>query len=110
LTLFVNGEIGNPTQAFETALQLVNVLSQSRLHGSIDQFKAAAAGDFAGDADRLEARASLAGLFASQGASPDFLNRTLAAIAATTPDDVRRVAKKYLNNPAIALVLPRDNS
>ena len=110
LTLFVNGEIGNPTQAFETALQLVNVLSQTRLHGSIDQFKAAAAGDFAGDADRLESRASLGGLFAGQGASPDFLNRTLAAIAATTPDDVRRVAKKYLNDPAIALVLPRDNS
>ncbi len=111
LTLFVNGEIGNPTQAFETALQLVNVLSESRLHGSIDQFKAAAAGDFTGGTEGLESRARLAGLFATKdGASTDFVNRTLAAIAATTPDDVRRVARKYLNDPAIALVLPRDNN
>ena len=32
-------------------------------------------------------------------ASPDFLDRTLRAIAATTPADVQRVARIYLGNP-----------
>ncbi len=42
--------------------------------------------------------------------SPDFLDRALRAIAATTPEDVQRVARTYLGNPTIALVLPRRNA
>ena len=75
LTLFVNGGIGNPTARSKPRCRLVNVLPQSRLQGSIDEFKAAAAGDFASDADRARIARVAGGLFAGQGASPDFVNR-----------------------------------
>jgi predicted Zn-dependent peptidase len=110
LVLYVNGGIGNPTRTFATALSIVNVLAATRLQGSIDQFKAQAAGDFATGATTLETRAWLAAVFARGVASPDFLDRALQAIAATTPADVQRVARVYLGNPSIALVLPRDGS
>jgi predicted Zn-dependent peptidase len=110
LVLYVNGGIGNPSRAFATALSIVNVLAATRLQGSIDAFKAEAAGDFATGATTLETRAWLAAVFAQGSASPDFLGRALHAIAATTPDDVQRVARAYLGNPTIALVLPRDES
>jgi predicted Zn-dependent peptidase len=110
LVLYVNGGIGNPTRTFATALSVVNVLAATRLQGSIAEFKAQAAGDFATGATTLETRAWLAAVFARGDASPDFLDRALQAIAATTPGDVQRVARNYLGNPTIALVLPRDES
>ena len=111
LVLYVNGGlIGNPSRAFATALSVVNVLAATRLQGSIDEFKAEAAGDFANDATTLETRTWLAAVFSRESASPDFINRALAAISTTTPDDVQRVARKYLGNPTIALVLPRGTN
>lgn len=108
LVLYVNGGLnGNPSRAFATALSIVNVLAATRLQGSIEEFKAEAAGDFANDATTLETRTWLAAVFSRESASPDFINRALEAIAATTPDDVQRVARTYLGNPMIALVLPR---
>jgi len=107
LVLYVNGGISDPNRAFATALSIVNVLAASRLQGSIDDFKAVAVGDFASGATNLESRAWLGAVFAQNGASPDFLDRALRAIAATTPEDVQRVARTYLGNPTIALVLPR---
>ncbi len=108
LVLYVNGGIGNPSRAFATALSIVNVLAATRLQGSIDEFKAEAAGDFATGATTLETRAWLAAVFAQGSDSPDFLGRALRAISTTTPEDVQRVARAYLGNPTIALVLPRD--
>jgi predicted Zn-dependent peptidase len=111
LVLYVNGGlIGNPSHAFATALSVPNVLAASRLQGSIEEFKAEAAGDFANDATALETRTWLAAIFSRENTSPDFINRALAAIAATTPDDVQRVARTYLSNPTIALVLPRGTN
>jgi predicted Zn-dependent peptidase len=111
LVLFVNGGLnGSPSRAFATALSIVNVLAATRLQGSIEEFKAEAAGDFANDATTLETRTWLAAVFSRESSSPDFINRALAGIAATTPDDVQRVARKYLGNPTIALVLPRGTN
>lgn len=111
LVLFVNGGLnGNPSRAFATALSVVNVLAATRLQGSIEDFKAEAAGDFANDATTLETRTWLAAVFSRESSSPDFINRALAAIAATTPADVQRVARTYLGNPTIALVLPRGTN
>jgi predicted Zn-dependent peptidase len=111
LVLYVNGGlIGNPSRAFATALSIVSVLAATRLQGSIEEFKAEAAGDFANDATTLETRTWLAAVFSRESASPDFINRALAAISATTPDDVQRVARNYLGNPTIALVLPRGTN
>ncbi|MFZ0032485.1 MAG: insulinase family protein [Candidatus Cybelea sp.] len=111
LVLYVNGGLnGSPSRAFATALSIVNVLAATRLQGSIEEFKAEAAGDFANDATTLETRTWLAAVFSRESASPDFINRALAAISATTPDDVQRVARTYLGNPTIALVLPRGTN
>jgi predicted Zn-dependent peptidase len=111
LVIYVNGGlIGDPSRAFATALSIVNVLAVTKLQGSIDDFKAEAAGDFATDATTLETRTWLAAVFAQQNASPDFLNRALTAISATTAEDLQRVARAYLGNPTIALVLPRGTN
>jgi predicted Zn-dependent peptidase len=111
VVLYVNGGlIANPTRAFATALSVVGVLAATPLQGSMEDFKAVAAGDFAGDATTLESRTWLAAVFSRESASPDFINHALAAIAATTPADVQRVARTYLGNPTIALVLPRGTN
>jgi predicted Zn-dependent peptidase len=111
LVLYVNGGLnGNPSRAFATALSIVNVLAATRLQGSIEEFKAEAAGDFANGATTLETRTWLAAVFSRESSSPDFINRALQAIAATTPDDIQRVARTYLGNPMIALVLPRGTN
>ena len=110
LTLYVNGGIGNPNRAFATALSVAGILADTKLHGSIDTFKAMAAGDFVNGASTLESRAWLAILFDQSGQSPDFVRTTLDAISATNASDLQRVAKKYLGNPTIALVLPRQTT
>jgi predicted Zn-dependent peptidase len=111
LVLYVNGGLnGNPSRAFATALSIANILAAAPLQGSIEEFKAEAAGDFANDATTLETRTWLAAIFSSESASPDFINRAVAGIAATTPADVQRVARLYLGNPTIALVLPRGTN
>lgn len=111
LVLYVNGGLnGNPSRAFATALSVVNVLAAAPLQGSIEEFKAEAAGDFANEATTLETRTWLAAVFSRENVSPDFINRAVASIAATTPADVQRVARKYLGNPTIALVLPRGTN
>jgi predicted Zn-dependent peptidase len=108
LVLYVNGGIGDPSRAFATALSVVNILAATRLEGSIGDFKAAAAGDFASEATTLETRAWLGAVFASSSPSPDYLHRALQAISHTTAADVQRVARRYLGKPTIALVLPRS--
>ncbi len=110
LTLYVNGSIGNPNRAFATALSVASILAATKLQGSIDDFKALAAGDFVSESTSLESRAWLAVLFSQNGQSADYVGRTLSAIANTNAGDLQRVARQYLGNPSIALVLPRDNT
>lgn len=110
LTLYVNGGIGNPNRAFATALSVASILAATKLEGSIDQFKAMAAGDFVTNSTALETRAWLAVIFAQNGGSADYMARTLQAISTTTPTDLQRVARAYLGSPTIALVLPRDRT
>jgi len=108
LTLYVNGGIGNPNRAFGAALSIASILATTKLEGSIDEFKAQAAGDFTSGTMTLESRAWLAAVFATNGLPPDYVNQTLAAIQATSGSDLQRVARAYLGSPTIALVLPRD--
>jgi len=67
-----------------------------------------AAGDFVNEATSLQSRAWLAVLFAQNGSSPDYLTRTMQAIQNTNAADLQRVARTYMGNPTIALVLPRQ--
>lgn len=110
LTVYVNGSMGSPNRAFATALSLVNILSGTKMQGNIDQFKASAYGDFVTGAASLESRATLAALFAQSGASSDFLSSAMQAIQSTQTADLQRVAKAYLSQPVIALVLPRSTA
>jgi predicted Zn-dependent peptidase len=58
----------------------------------------------------LSDRAYLLGSFASQGLGTDSINAALTALEATTPADVQRVAKTYLQRYIVALVLPRQTA
>lgn len=109
LVLYVNGGIGNPNRSFSTALSIASILATTKLEGSIEDFKAAASGDFISNIDSLQSRAWLAVVYDMSGEPPDYLTRTLNAIAQTTPADLQRVAREYLSKPTIALVLPRDS-
>lgn len=109
LIVYMAGGMGDPTRTFGTGLAVVGALSASKLQGSLATYKAQAQGHFIGDAVSLHDRSWLAGQFALQGASTDYLNDTLAQIAAVTPAAVQRVARAYMGNPTVALVLPRSN-
>jgi len=108
LTVYLYGGVGDPSQAFSTALGVFKAVGAAPIVGSLDEFKAAARGRFAGDVETIEDRAWIAGVFAQDGGSPDYLGRTFASIDAVTPADLRRVAHRYLGDPTIALVLPRQ--
>ena len=110
LVLYVNGSIGDPNRSFLTALSVANILSTTKLEGSIDDFKTLAEGDFLTSTSTLRERASLAVLFDENGGAPDYVERTMAAIAQTNAADLQRVARSYLGNPTIALVVPKDNT
>lgn len=110
LVLYVNGGIGNPNRSFSTALSIASILATTKLEGSIDDFKAIASGDFISSTNTLEARAWLAVIYDENGQQPDYLSRTLDAISQTSAADLQRVAREYLSNPTIALVLPREDS
>ncbi|HTV93080.1 MAG TPA: hypothetical protein VMG98_10210 [Verrucomicrobiae bacterium] len=110
LVLYVNGGIGNPNRSFSTALSIASILATTKLEGSIDDFKAMASGDFISSTNSLEERAWLAVVYDENGQQPDYLTRTLDAISQTSAADLQRVAREYLSNPTIALVLPREDS
>ena len=107
LTVYLYGGLGDPTQAFSTALGVFKAMGSAPVSGSLDEFKADARGRFARDIESLEDRAWIAGVFASNGGKADYLDRTFASIDAVTAADLRRVARRYLGDPTIALVLPR---
>ena len=110
LVLYVNGGIGNPNRSFSTALSIASILATTKLEGSIEDFKAMASGDFISSTNSLEERAWLAVIYDENGQQPDYLTRTLDAISQTSAADLQRVAREYLTNPTIALVLPREDS
>ena len=110
LVLYVNGGIGNPNRSFSTALSIASILATTKLEGSIEDYKAQAAGAFISSTNTLESRAWLAVVYDESGGQADYLSRTLDAISQTTAADLQRVAREYLSSPTIALVLPRDSN
>ena len=112
VVLFINGGFGDPSRPFATALSVVQIFAHSKLSGNIGSMKSIALGTFIDAASSLEDRTWFAGVFASQGVSADFLGRALDAIRSVRASDLQRVARVYLGNPNVAIVLPRttDNS
>lgn len=110
LMIYVDGGLGDASTNFASALAFVKVIDTVKLTGSFDEFKALAQGNYVADASALADRAYLASLFARDGGSSNYLDGTLASIAAVTPADVQRVARKYLGNPTVALIVPRETT
>jgi predicted Zn-dependent peptidase len=110
LVIYVDGGSGDASTTFANTLAFVKVIDSVKLTGSFDRFKAIAQGDYIAGASDLSDRALLAGIFAMNGGSTDYLSATLAAIAAVTPADVQRVARKYLGDPTVALIVPRESN
>lgn len=108
--VYVDGGLGDPTRTFATALTVVNVLGHAKIGGDLSEMKSFAAGRFLEDTQTLQDRAWLAGIFAAQHQTGDYLAAIVKAINSTTPADLQRVAARYLGAPTIALVLPRQQS
>ena len=108
LVLYINGGFGDPSRAFGTALAVIAVFARSNVAGDIASLKREAAGSYIEGMNTLDDRAWLAGVFALQNVSPDYVQRGLDAIAAVKAADLQRVARAYLDHPNVAVVLPRD--
>lgn len=108
LVLYINGGFGDPTRPFNTAMAVIQIFARSKLAGNIGQMKTIAAGSFVDGISSLEDRAWLAAVFASQSSSTDYVTAGLDAIGRVTPADLQRVARTYLENPNVAIILPRD--
>ncbi len=109
LVVYVNGSIADPSLALREILVASRSLAAKPVTAAaLLRFKAAARGQFLADAISLSNRAYLLGTFAAQGLGDDPINAALAGLERTTPADVQRVAKRYLQRYVVALVLPRD--
>ncbi len=109
MALYVNGSIVDPSLALREILIASRSLAAKPVTAAaLLHFKAAARGQFLADAINLSNRSYLLGTFASAGLGDDPINAALVALDRTTPADVQRVAKRYLQRYIVALVLPRD--
>ena len=111
LVVYVNGSQTEPTLALRELLLVSRSLSLKPLGANaLKHFKSAAEGQFLTDSVSVSDRSYLLGTLAAQGLGADSINAALAALENTTPVDVQRVAKKYLQRYIVALVLPRQNA
>jgi predicted Zn-dependent peptidase len=111
LVVYVNGTEVDPSLALRELLVVAKSLSLKPLgEGPLRHFKTAAEGQFVADSVSLSDRAYLLGSFGAQGLGTDSINAALDALESTTPADVQRVAKAYLQRYIVALVLPRDGT
>jgi zinc protease len=107
--VFVNGARVEPTLTLRELLLVVQSLAEKPIQNeALDHFKAAATGALLSDTLTLADRSYLIGTLQQQGLDPDALNFVLAALQKTTPADVQRVAKVYLQKYIVAIVLPRE--
>jgi len=67
-----------------------------------------ARGAFLTDALTLDDRSWRIGNFVEHGLSPDYADAALVALEKTTPADVQRIARAYMQRYAIAVILPRE--
>jgi predicted Zn-dependent peptidase len=111
LVVYVNGSETDPTLALRELLLVSHSLALKPLGAdALKHFKSAAEGQFLTDSVNLSDRSYLLGTLSSQGLGTDSINAALAALEGTTPADVQRVAKKYLQRYIVALVLPRPSA
>jgi len=111
VVVYVNGTQMDPAVALRELLAVSHSLSLKPLGAEpLRRFKATAEGQFVTDSLNISDRSYLLGAFSAQGLGPDSINAALAALERTTPADVQRVAKTYLQRYIVALVLPRQSA
>ncbi|MBC5799784.1 MAG: insulinase family protein [Candidatus Eremiobacteraeota bacterium] len=111
LVVYVNGTITDPSLALREVLVVSRSLAAKPVTAAaLSRLKSSARGQFLADADTLSSRAYLLGAFSAQGLGDDPINAALAGLERTTPADLQRVAKRYLQRYIVALVLPRERA
>jgi predicted Zn-dependent peptidase len=107
--VFVNGARVEPTLALREVVLVAGALAEKPIQAdSLERFKTAAFGALLADTLTPADRSYVLGVLHQDGLPADALNATLDALKKTTPDDVRRAAKKYLEKYIVAIVLPRS--
>jgi predicted Zn-dependent peptidase len=110
LVIYVNGNRVDPTIAIRELFIVSRALELKPLGAdALRHFKSVAEGTFLTESVSLSDRSYLLGTFSNQGLGSDALNAALASLEATTPADLQRVAKRYLQRYIIALVMPRSS-
>lgn len=107
VVVYVDGGLGDPQRTFGVALGVVNVLGHAKLSGDLTEMKKYAAGRVLDSMQTLRERTLLDAILAGYHVRGDAQTYLLHAIDSTRAADLSRVAAKYLNDPVIALVLPR---
>ena len=107
--VYVNGTLVDPSTALQEVLTVSKSLGSKPLGpGPLAHFKMRAEGQFLSDSVSLGDRSYLLGTLSEQGLGADPLNAALNELRATTPADIERAAKRYLQRYVVALVLPRQ--
>ncbi len=110
IVVYVDGSAGDPSVNLRDVLVIAKSLAAKPLdRATVTRLRAAAAGQFLMGSVNLSDRAYLLGTLSSQGLGNDPMNAALAALERTTPADLQRVAKRYLQRYIVALVLPRQH-
>lgn len=110
MVVYVDGALGDPSLGLRVVLVAARSLAVKKVDAAtFARLRTAAEGQFLADSLELSERAYLLGTLSSQGLGDDPINAALAAIERTTPADLQRVAKRYLQHYIVALVLPRDH-
>ncbi len=109
LSLYINGAQIDPSLGLRGVDAILKSLALKPLNKQIvARYKTTARGAFLTDAITLDDRSWRIGNFVEHGLSPDYADAALAALDKTTPADVQRIAKSYLQRYTIAVILPRE--
>ncbi|HEV3157379.1 MAG TPA: insulinase family protein [Candidatus Baltobacteraceae bacterium] len=110
LAVYINGGRLDPNFGVNQLINVASSLGDRELNAeALTKFKAVARGSLLMSTLNAGERASLLGLFA-QGGANDPLNGVLSSLDAVSGADVQRVAKQYLKNYTVALVLPQNET
>ena len=109
LALYINGGQIDPSLGLRGVDAILKSLALKPLNATIvTRYKAMARGAFLTDALTLDDRSWRIGNFVEHGLSPDYADAALVALEKTTPADVQRIARAYMQRYAIAVILPRE--
>ncbi|HEX3466940.1 MAG TPA: insulinase family protein [Candidatus Elarobacter sp.] len=106
--LWINGDQIDPSVGLGAVIALLKGAATKPFSPAVlGRYKETARGEWALETLSLDDRATAVGSAVARGLDADAADTVPAAIAAVTPADVERVAKKYFQKFDVALVMPR---